>query len=205
MESDSRTVTVDEDVDRVLNRLRRIEGQVRGLQRMVEEGKDCEAVLTQLAAVKSALDRVGIHLISHRMKECMGSGPGVAGDEARLEQAFEVFLRYRQGGGEDAERVFESQFGSPDDLPADDVQRVLGYLCWIETRVRGLLLTVEEGTDCEAVLSRLASVKSALDRVGIFLISHRMKECLDRGAADTGADPVERALGVFLKYAASAR
>jgi CsoR family transcriptional regulator, copper-sensing transcriptional repressor len=85
-----------EDVDRVLNRLRRIEGQVRGLQRMIEEGKDCEQVLTQLSAVKSALDRVGIHLISHRMKECLETGVQAEIDEAAMEQAFEIFLKYVQ-------------------------------------------------------------------------------------------------------------
>jgi DNA-binding FrmR family transcriptional regulator len=87
---------VNDDVDRVLNRLRRIEGQVRGLQRMIDEGKDCEQVLTQLSAVKSALDRVGIHLISHRMKECMEHSSGVPVDEAAMEQAFEVFMKYVQ-------------------------------------------------------------------------------------------------------------
>jgi DNA-binding FrmR family transcriptional regulator len=85
-----------EEVDRVLNRLRRIEGQVRGLQRMIEEGKDCESVLTQLSAVKSALDRVGIHLISHRMKECLETGTATDIDEAAMEQAFEIFLKYVQ-------------------------------------------------------------------------------------------------------------
>lgn len=84
------------DEERVLNRLRRIEGQVRGLQRMIEEGKDCEAVLTQLSAVKSALDRVGIHLISHRMRECLASGMSAEVDEGAMEEAFEIFLKYVQ-------------------------------------------------------------------------------------------------------------
>jgi len=87
---------VNQEMDRVLNRLRRIEGQVRGLQRMIEEGKDCEAVLTQLSAVKSALDRVGIHLISHRMRDCLETGTAAEIDEAAMEQAFEVFLKYVQ-------------------------------------------------------------------------------------------------------------
>jgi len=96
MESESAVRAVSEDVDRVLNRLRRIEGQVRGLQRMIDEGKDCESVLTQLAAVKAALDRVGIFLISHRMKECFAQEGGTDVDEAAMEQAFEIFLKYVQ-------------------------------------------------------------------------------------------------------------
>ena len=74
---------------RVLNRLARIEGQVRGLQRMIEEGKDCEDILAQLAAVKSALDRVGTHLISHHMKECLEDETGAQLDPVALEKAFE--------------------------------------------------------------------------------------------------------------------
>jgi DNA-binding FrmR family transcriptional regulator len=96
MEQESAAPEVREDVERVLNRLRRIEGQVRGLQRMIEEGKDCESVLTQLSAVKSALDRVGIFLISHRMRECLDSGGKSDVDEAAMEQAFEIFLKYVQ-------------------------------------------------------------------------------------------------------------
>lgn len=96
MESETADRAVNDDVERVLNRLRRIEGQVRGLQRMIDEGKDCESVLTQLAAVKSALDRVGIFLISHRMKECLAREGSTEVDEAAMEQAFEIFLKYVQ-------------------------------------------------------------------------------------------------------------
>jgi DNA-binding FrmR family transcriptional regulator len=53
-----------EDVnDDVLKRLRRLEGQIRGVQRMIEEGKDCTDVVTQLSACKAALDRVGYRLV----------------------------------------------------------------------------------------------------------------------------------------------
>jgi len=81
---------------RILNRLARIEGQVRGLQRMIEEGKDCEQILAQLAAVKSALDRVGTHLISHHMKECLQDEAGVELDPATVEKAFDIFFKYVQ-------------------------------------------------------------------------------------------------------------
>jgi DNA-binding FrmR family transcriptional regulator len=85
-----------EDDARILNRLARIEGQVRGLQRMIEEGKDCEDILAQLAAAKSALDRVGTHLISHHMKDCLEDEMGVELDPVALEKAFDVFFKYVQ-------------------------------------------------------------------------------------------------------------
>jgi DNA-binding FrmR family transcriptional regulator len=79
---------------RIVNRLARIEGQVRGLQRMVEDGKECEQILTQLSAVRSALDGVGVNLISHHMKECLEDEISVPIDPLAMEKAFDIFLRY---------------------------------------------------------------------------------------------------------------
>ena len=83
-----------ETTARIINRLARVEGQIRGLQRMMEEGKDCEQILTQLAAVRSALDSVGINLISHHMKECLEDQLSAQIDPATMERAFEIFLKY---------------------------------------------------------------------------------------------------------------
>jgi len=55
----------------VLARLRRIEGQIRGIQRMVEEEMPCLDILTQVAAVTSAIKRVGTFIVHTYMKECM--------------------------------------------------------------------------------------------------------------------------------------
>jgi DNA-binding FrmR family transcriptional regulator len=48
----------------VVKRLRRLEGQIRGIQRMVEEGDECRNIVTQLAAAQGALDRVGFKLMA---------------------------------------------------------------------------------------------------------------------------------------------
>ncbi len=48
----------------VIKRLRRLEGQIRGLQRMIDEGSECRDIVTQLAAAKGALDRVGFKLMT---------------------------------------------------------------------------------------------------------------------------------------------
>ncbi len=55
----------------ILNRLRRIEGQIKGLQRLVEEKKDCEAVLMQIAAARSAINKVGIIIFKEHFKDCI--------------------------------------------------------------------------------------------------------------------------------------
>lgn len=58
----------------VLARLRRIEGQVRGLERMVETDRYCIDVLTQIAAVQAALDKVGLALLEGHARHCMHKG-----------------------------------------------------------------------------------------------------------------------------------
>jgi len=58
----------------LLNRLKRIEGQVRGIQKMVESGRDCESVVTQLAAVRSAIESAGALMLNNYMKFCFFRG-----------------------------------------------------------------------------------------------------------------------------------
>jgi CsoR family transcriptional regulator, copper-sensing transcriptional repressor len=84
-----------DEAGRLINRLRRVEGQSRGLQRMIEEGRPCEEIFTQLAATKAALDRVGVLLISLKMRECLAeeAGDDVASPVA-VEKALEAFLKY---------------------------------------------------------------------------------------------------------------
>jgi CsoR family transcriptional regulator, copper-sensing transcriptional repressor len=65
--------------DSVQQRLRKIEGQVKGLERMLDEGRSCDEVLTQLMAVRSALDSVASHIVVHHCQECVKSLPS---DEA---------------------------------------------------------------------------------------------------------------------------
>jgi DNA-binding FrmR family transcriptional regulator len=62
--------------DKVLKRLRRIEGQVRGIQKMVDEDRYCIDVLQQLSAVQAALDQVGLKLLDDHVTHCMAEGAG---------------------------------------------------------------------------------------------------------------------------------
>ena len=83
------------EVDKVVNRLRRIEGQVRGLQRMIGEGAACEDILTQLSATRAALDRVGVYLITHKVRECLLDEDDLS-SEAAVQRALEAFQKYAQ-------------------------------------------------------------------------------------------------------------
>ncbi|MEP6496075.1 MAG: metal-sensitive transcriptional regulator [bacterium] len=67
---------------RNLKRLRRIEGQVRGLQKMVEEDRYCADIMTQISSVHEALRAVGRELMRNHLKHCASSAMRAGGDEA---------------------------------------------------------------------------------------------------------------------------
>lgn len=71
----------------VLNRLRRAQGQLTAVVRMLEEGRDCKDVVTQLSAVSKALDRAGFAIIASGMEQCMTS-PDKDLDRKELEKLF---------------------------------------------------------------------------------------------------------------------
>lgn len=78
---------------RIINRLKRLEGQIRGLQTMIESGKECDDILTQIMAAKSALNQVGLHIIGHSMKRCLIANEQKTRDEL-IDEAIDVFLKY---------------------------------------------------------------------------------------------------------------
>ena len=83
-------VTLDmEDMGPVVNRLRRAQGQIGGVIRLIEEGRDCKEVVTQLAAASRALDRAGFAIVSSGLRECLSSPDGVDEDDrAAMEKLF---------------------------------------------------------------------------------------------------------------------
>jgi DNA-binding FrmR family transcriptional regulator len=70
-----------EDKRKIVNRLRRIEGQVRGIEKMVEEDRYCIDVLTQVGAVMTALESVGLKVLEDHTRHCV-AGARASGDEA---------------------------------------------------------------------------------------------------------------------------
>lgn len=84
-------MTPDEEATRVvLNRLRRAQGQLTAVITMIEAGRDCKDVVTQLAAVSRALDRAGFKIIASGMRQCMTTADGETPPltEAELEKLF---------------------------------------------------------------------------------------------------------------------
>ena len=92
--SSSSLVANEDERKKIINRLRRLEGQIRGLQSMIDSGQECDAVLTQIMAAKSALNQVSLLIIGHAMKRCLvENDPSLSRDEV-IDQAIAVFLKY---------------------------------------------------------------------------------------------------------------
>ena len=73
----------------VLNRIKRAQGQLAGVLRLLEEGRDCEDVVTQLAAVSKALDRAGFAIVASGLQQCLVEGDGVDSvDVKKMEKLF---------------------------------------------------------------------------------------------------------------------
>lgn len=83
------------DKDAVLMRLRRVEGQVRGLQRMVENDEYCIDVLTQISAATKALQAVSLGLLDEHLKHCVAEALAEGGEDAedKVREASEAIAR----------------------------------------------------------------------------------------------------------------
>jgi DNA-binding FrmR family transcriptional regulator len=92
-----KAVAVDADIkDANLRRLRRIEGQVRGLQRMIQEDRYCADVMTQLSSVQEALRAVGRELMRNHLKHCASTAirSGSTAAEAMYDELVELMYKH---------------------------------------------------------------------------------------------------------------
>jgi len=83
----------------LLRRLRRIEGQIRGIEKMIEDGRDCVSLVIQLAAVRSGIEGIGALILNNCMKLCFYKGPDDTTNIDSLAKAMAIWGRVR--GGED--------------------------------------------------------------------------------------------------------
>ena len=74
----------------LIRRLRRIEGQVRGLQAMIVEGRDCRSIVTQVSAASKAIDQVGFKLLAAGLASCLNDPDGA---EYSVDEVERMFLK----------------------------------------------------------------------------------------------------------------
>ena len=82
----------------LIKRLRRLEGQVRGVQRMVEEDRYCIDVLTQISAIQAALDKVALGVLNDHAEHCVVHGTAAATPEENVEELMGAVARLMRRG-----------------------------------------------------------------------------------------------------------
>lgn len=78
----------------VITRLRRIEGQIKGIQKMVDEDKFCGDILTQIAAARAALNNAGGLILENYMKDCIKNYIGGSQEEEDIDKLIDILLKY---------------------------------------------------------------------------------------------------------------
>jgi DNA-binding FrmR family transcriptional regulator len=84
--------------DQLLKRLRRLEGQVRGVQGMVEDDRYCIDVLTQISAIQAALDKVALGLLTDHAEHCVVHGTAAATPQENVEELMAAVARLMRRG-----------------------------------------------------------------------------------------------------------
>jgi DNA-binding FrmR family transcriptional regulator len=82
------------DSEAILTRLRRIEGQIRGIHKMLEEDRVCEDVVTQLMAARSSLDKAGLLIIDRHIEKCLTVGLSSEDALKNLQNALRLWFRF---------------------------------------------------------------------------------------------------------------
>ena len=81
---------------KIMNRMKRAEGQMRGVQKMMDEGEDCRSVVTQLSAIRSSLDRAIGLIVAENLVECIQADQeaGVF-DQGKIDEAINMIVKTR--------------------------------------------------------------------------------------------------------------
>jgi DNA-binding FrmR family transcriptional regulator len=87
---DSREVTKED----ILNRMKKIEGQAKGIQKMIEEDKCCGDIMIQISAIRSAINRVGGFIMDRYIKECLKESLEDDKGDKRIEEVIETIVKY---------------------------------------------------------------------------------------------------------------
>ncbi len=85
-------MNVDGDKKSLTRRLHRVQGQLQGIERMLDEERNCPELITQLLAARAALDQVGRLLLEKEMERCLGQGISV-GERTRFQEALRLWAR----------------------------------------------------------------------------------------------------------------
>ena len=84
----------EKEKEQIINRLKRIEGQVRGIQNMIENERYCVDILTQISAINSAMKNVGLQLLEKHAQNCVSNAIKEGNGNESIEELMDVFKRF---------------------------------------------------------------------------------------------------------------
>ncbi|MCP2520617.1 metal-sensitive transcriptional regulator [Candidatus Aminicenantes bacterium AC-335-A11] len=80
--------------EELIIRLKKIEGQIKGVLKMIEEGRDCDEILIQVASLRSAVNKIGVIILENYLKMCINKINKEKMDFEEIENFFEIFSKY---------------------------------------------------------------------------------------------------------------
>lgn len=84
----------EEEIESIVKRLKRIEGQVRGVQKMVEDNRYCIDILVQISAIQAALNKVGLNLLERHANHCVAKAIREGNGEESLRELMDVIKQF---------------------------------------------------------------------------------------------------------------
>ena len=84
----------EENKINIINRLKKIEGQVKGIQRMVDDGKCCEDIMIQISAIRAAINKVGGIILDTYIKDCLISSLKKDSSDERISDLIDTIVKY---------------------------------------------------------------------------------------------------------------
>jgi DNA-binding FrmR family transcriptional regulator len=172
-------------------RLRRIQGQVKGIEKMVDCEVCCKDVLVQIAAIRAANNKVGALLVENFAKSCVvcESSEDTTNNIDQLVNTLLLFLK----GTEIPEEPVEEK-----DLKAE----ILVRLKRIQVQVESIEKLIQTEACCKKILVQIASVREGINKVGALLVENYAKSCLvseDQEATNKNIDGLVATILTFLK------
>ena len=84
----------EQEIERIIKRLKRIEGQVRGVQKMVEDNRYCIDILVQISAIQAALNKVGLNLLERHVNHCVAKAIREGSGEESIRELMDVIKQF---------------------------------------------------------------------------------------------------------------
>lgn len=172
-------------------RLRRIQGQVKGIEKMVTGEVCCKDVLVQIAAVRAANNKVGAMLVENFAKSCV-IGESCEDTSKNIDQLVTTLLSFLRGTN--ISEKLEGEYSLKDEI--------LTWLQRIQGQVEAIEKMIQSEACCNETLVQIASVRDNINEVGALIVENYAKSCLicdDPELTNKNIDGLVATMMTFLK------